>query len=97
MLSLKFLGRAGGVVLALALSATPVLALQDSSAGSIQARRRSCTPGYTPCIPNRATDVDCAAGSGNGPRYTARGVTYRVTGSDRYRLDADNDGWGCER
>jgi len=57
----------------------------------------SCTPGYKPCIPNKSSDVDCRAGSGNGPRYTRSGVVYRVTGSDRYRLDADNDGWGCER
>jgi len=57
----------------------------------------SCTPGYTPCIANKASDVDCRAGSGNGPRYTKAGVVYRVRGSDRYGLDADNDGWGCER
>jgi resuscitation-promoting factor RpfB len=57
----------------------------------------ACTPGYSPCIRKRASDVDCYGGSGNGPRYTKPGVVYRVTGSDRYRLDADNDGWGCER
>src|SRR6187200_1947176 len=58
----------------------------------------SCTPGYSPCIPNKASDVDCAGGSGNGPRYTKPGVTYTVKkGMDRYRLDADHDGKGCER
>ena len=36
------------------------------------------------------------SGSGNGPRYTAPGVVYHVTGSDPYRLDADHDHWGCE-
>ena len=35
-------------------------------------------------------------GGGNGPYYTAPGVVYTVTGSDPYRLDADNDGMGCE-
>jgi hypothetical protein len=40
--------------------------------------------------------VDCYGGSGNGPRYTRAGVTYHVRGSDRYGLDADNDGLGCE-
>jgi hypothetical protein len=55
-----------------------------------------CTPGYSPCIANKASDVDCNGGSGNGPRYTKRGVVYHVTGSDRYRLDADHDHWGCE-
>jgi PASTA domain-containing protein len=51
-----------------------------------------CTPGYSPCIP-RGPDVDCAGGTGNGPRYTG---TVRVTGADPYGLDADNDGIGCE-
>ncbi len=67
----------------------------DLSDGSALAA--SCTPGYRPCIPLKASDVDCHGGSGNGPRYTKRNVVYRVTGSDRYRLDADRDGWGCER
>jgi hypothetical protein len=67
-----------------------------ASAGSQDGRVR-CTPGYRPCIPNRPSDVDCYGGSGNGPRYTQPGVEYRVTGSDRYYLDSDNDGWGCEQ
>jgi hypothetical protein len=52
-----------------------------------------CTPGYSPCIPP-GSDVDCAGGGGNGPRYVQGPVT--VTGSDPYGLDADNDGVGCE-
>jgi hypothetical protein len=56
----------------------------------------ACTRGYKPCIPDRRSDVDCYGGGGNGPRYTKPGVTYRVRGSDRYGLDGDNDGWGCE-
>jgi micrococcal nuclease len=55
-------------------------------------RASSCTPGYSPCLPP-ASDYDCAGGSGNGPRYTG---FVRVTGSDPYGLDADNDGAGCE-
>jgi hypothetical protein len=59
--------------------------------------RSNCTPGYSPCLLNHNyTDYDCAGGSGNGPYYTEPGVTYRVTGSDPYGLDADNDGYGCE-
>jgi len=46
--------------------------------------------------PKKASDVDCYGGSGNGPRYTKRGVVYTVRGSDPYGLDADNDGKGCE-
>lgn len=64
---------------------------------SASAGRRNCTPGYRPCIPNRPSDVDCHGGGGDGPRYTRPGVEYRVTGSDRYRLDGDNDGIGCEQ
>ena len=74
---------------------TPVVTA--SQAGSI-AEAASCTPGYSPCISNKASDVDCYGGGGNGPRYTRRGVVYKVRrGYDRYRLDADHDGKGCER
>src|SRR4051794_31684709 len=52
----------------------------------------NCTPGYSPCLP-RASDYDCAGGSGNGPAYTGR-VT--VAGPDIYDLDRDGDGVGCE-
>jgi resuscitation-promoting factor RpfB len=52
----------------------------------------NCTPGYTPCLPP-ASDYDCAGGSGDGPAYTG---FVRVTGSDPYGLDSDNDGYGCE-
>jgi endonuclease YncB( thermonuclease family) len=53
----------------------------------------SCTPGYNPCIAP-GSDVDCAGGSGDGPRYVQGPV--RVTGSDPYGLDNDGDGYGCE-
>jgi resuscitation-promoting factor RpfB len=56
----------------------------------------NCTPGYSPCLPLGPSDYDCAGGSGDGPAYTEPGVTYHVTGSDPYGLDADNDGSGCE-
>jgi len=48
--------------------------------------------GYSPCIPP-GPDVDCAGGSGNGPRYV--GLVH-VYGSDPYGLDSDGDGLGCE-
>lgn len=40
------------------------------------------------------SDVDCAGGSGNGPYYV-QGPVY-VIGTDRYGLDRDGDGVGCE-
>ncbi len=49
--------------------------------------------GYDPCLPP-GPDVDCAGGSGNGPRYVSGPVT--VTGSDPYDLDRDGDGIACE-
>ena len=53
----------------------------------------NCVAGYDPCI-EPGSDVDCASGSGNGPRYVD-GPVY-VTGSDPYDLDRDGDGVGCE-
>jgi hypothetical protein len=49
--------------------------------------------GYDPCLPP-GPDVDCAGGSGNGPRYV-NGPVY-VSGDDPYGLDSDNDGVACE-
>jgi endonuclease YncB( thermonuclease family) len=45
----------------------------------------NCTPGYKPCLPVR-DDWDCGELS----------QTYTVTGADPYRLDGDDDGYGCE-
>jgi len=49
--------------------------------------------GYSPCIPP-GPDVDCLGGGGDGPRFVSGPV--RVTGSDPYGLDGDNNGVGCE-
>jgi hypothetical protein len=54
-----------------------------------------CTPGYSPCIPPGG-DVDCAGGSGNGPRYVNGPVAVDQTYGDPYDLDRDRDGVGCE-
>jgi len=61
---------------------------------SAQAAAPSCEPGYSPCIPLGVGDIDCAGGSGNGPRYVQGPI--QVTGSDPYGLDRDHDGIGCE-
>ena len=54
----------------------------------------TCDPNYSgACVPI-ASDVDCAGGRGNGPKYFS-GVA-RVTGTDIYDLDRDNDGLACE-
>ena len=46
----------------------------------------SCHPSYSPCVPNSASDLDCAD----------VGHPVSVPGSDPYRLDGDGDGSGCE-
>ena len=76
---------------------TAVLKRKPSGGGGGGGGGGNCTPGYSPClIDHGGADYDCAGGSGNGPYYTKPGVVYRVTGSDPYDLDADNDGFGCE-
>ncbi len=54
----------------------------------------NCHPNYSPCIADLGTDVDCAGGSGNGPRYVQGPV--QIHGADPYRLDSDGDRVGCE-
>jgi endonuclease YncB( thermonuclease family) len=49
--------------------------------------------GYDPCL-TPGPDVDCAGGSGDGPRYV-NGPVY-VNGDDPYDLDRDGDGVACE-
>lgn len=51
--------------------------------------------GYDPCIPP-GDDVDCAGGSGNGPRYVDGPVYVDHSYGDPYGLDSDGDGVGCE-
>jgi hypothetical protein len=90
------MGAKRAIATAVVVAALSMTGIVSASATDSKAARRKCTPGYSPCIPNRRSDVDCYGGSGNGPRYTKPGVAYKVTGRDRYGLDADNDGKGCE-
>jgi hypothetical protein len=53
----------------------------------------SCDPNYGGCVPI-ASDVDCAGGSGNGPAYQSGPVA--VVGYDKYDLDRDGNGIGCD-
>ncbi|GIF90027.1 G5 domain-containing protein [Catellatospora chokoriensis] len=61
--------------------------------GTKVAATSSCDKNYSGCVPI-ASDVDCAGGSGNGPKYVRGPI--RVIGSDIYDLDSDNDGVACE-
>jgi hypothetical protein len=53
-----------------------------------------CEPGYSQCLDPNASDYDCEGGSGDGPKYVAGPI--EVTGDDRFDLDRDGDGVGCE-
>lgn len=53
-----------------------------------------CDPNYSPCVPI-ADDVDCAGGSGDGPKYVDGPI--RIIGGDPYDLDRDGDGVACDR
>jgi hypothetical protein len=65
------------------------------SAASARTTKARCHPSYKlKCLKPNAYDYDCVGGSGNGPLYTG---LVRVVGPDVFRLDADHDGWGCER
>jgi hypothetical protein len=65
------------------------------AAPSSHAAKKRCHPSYKgACLDPKASDYDCRGGSGNGPKYTG---LVRVVGPDVFRLDADHDGWGCER
>ncbi|MEV1329880.1 G5 domain-containing protein [Micromonospora costi] len=56
---------------------------------------RSCDPNYSGvCVPI-ASDVDCAGGSGDGPKYVDGPL--RVIGRDIYDLDRDGDGIACDK
>ncbi|GAA2603755.1 hypothetical protein GCM10010399_38400 [Dactylosporangium fulvum] len=79
---------AAGVFALLALCGIAVAA-----AGTGKPPASNCHPSYRPCVPT-ASDVDCAGGGGNGPKYVQGPIT--VIGPDVYDLDRDGDGVACE-
>lgn len=75
----------------LALIAT--LAIGGMPTATAHNKGKHCKKGYKPCL-HPASDYDCADGGGDGPKYVYQSV--KVTGSDPYGLDSDNDGIGCD-
>lgn len=60
----------------------------------VQTGGNGCDPNYSgACVPV-ASDVDCAGGSGDGPKYLSGSA--RVVGSDIYDLDRDGNGIACD-
>lgn len=57
----------------------------EPARAAVPERAANCHPSYSPCLPD-GPDLDC--GDVDGP--------VSVTGPDEYRLDADDDGIGCE-
>jgi hypothetical protein len=81
------------LVLLLLVSVTPFVAWQSAASAGLTKPR--CHASYKlKCLKPNASDYDCIGGSGNGPLYTG---LVKVVGRDVFRLDADHDGWGCER
>ena len=73
---------------------TPTTKRSTSAKADSGSSGGGCDPNYAGgCVPI-ASDVDCAGGSGNGPAYVVGPV--RVVGTDKYRLDDDKNGLGCE-
>ena len=76
-------------------AAAAVLALPVAANAGAQPTGQKCHPSYKlKCLKPNAYDYDCIGGRGNGPLYTG---LVKVVGRDVFRLDADDDGWGCER
>lgn len=69
-------------------ASTPVVdtPATTSAAAPSAAESSECDPNYSPCIPNVAGDLNCG---------DIR-QTVRVIGADRYDLDNDLDGYGCD-
>jgi hypothetical protein len=76
-------------------TALPPVGTPATTTSQPQTKAQDCTAGYSPCIPP-GDDVDCAGGSGNGPRYVTGPVHVDPGGGDPYDLDRDGDGTGCE-
>ena len=69
---------------------------QDEEAAAEEAQAEpepddDCHPAYEPCLPNRPGD---ALNCGDLTK-DQRPVRIKEFGVDPYRLDRDNDGWGC--
>lgn len=76
--------------IALGLLSLVTVAAASSFALAAPARISACAPGYTPCLPAAAGDLNC-------DEIAESKKPIRVTGSDPYALDRDRDGLGCER
>ncbi|MEQ1933101.1 MAG: hypothetical protein ABL962_04385 [Fimbriimonadaceae bacterium] len=80
-----------GVLIATAIVATAVgvgIACQNANCGGMGSGLAQATPAY-------GSDVDCAGGGGDGPRYVQG--PFRLNGTaDVYGLDRDRDGIACE-
>lgn len=56
---------------------------------------QNCDPSYPDvCLDPAVEDYDCASGSGDGPEYVEGPI--RVRPPDRFDLDREGDGVGCE-
>jgi hypothetical protein len=83
----KLRGRINWYALVVAVSASASVCLAAVSLAGTT--RRDCISGYSPCIQPGLEKLHCE----NIPESWK---PIRVTGKDPYRLDANNDGFGCQ-
>jgi hypothetical protein len=81
------------------VASTPATTAPAQRAGLVQPplaqAATGCHPSYAgACVPDVSSDVDCFR-TANGPVYVDD-RNFRVVGSDRYGLDADDDLIACE-
>ena len=82
-----------GVLFVLAIPVALVWGVVDAARGSGTTHSR-CDPAYKgACLDPKASDYDCAGGTGDGPKYTG---AVRVVGEDHFGLDRDGNGYGCD-
>lgn len=65
---------------------TPVTPPQAASPQPTSSQTSSCDPNYSPCIPDVSYDLDC----------NDIAIKVKIVGVDRYKLDRDGDGYGCD-
>jgi hypothetical protein len=72
-----------------------VLTLECSEEDDNGSAVDGCEPGYpNECLDSTSEDYDCEGGEGDGPDYVAGPID--VEEPDRFDLDRDGDGLGCD-
>ncbi|MBI5103623.1 MAG: hypothetical protein HZB46_01285 [Solirubrobacterales bacterium] len=75
-------------------AAGPTCGEEEAAAPAEPADAAGCDPNYSgACLDPASEDYDCEGVPGDGPDFTG---PVEVVGDDRFRLDSDGNGVGCE-